>query len=92
MVWDGDECEIGLDIRIEVIKPIFNKNNSIINQNKMNKKMILPLISLALLIGAILLTIYFKNIEKGIERQQSETQNKAIDQQEDNLKMDKITN
>lgn len=52
----------------------------------MNKKMILPIISLALLIGAMLLTAYFKNIEKGIERQRSEMQNKALDQQEDNLK------
>lgn len=49
----------------------------------MNKRIILPLVSLALLIGAILLTVYFKNIEKGIERQQGGAQNKIADRQED---------
>ncbi len=48
--------------------------------------MILPLISLALLIGALLLTVYFKNIEKNIERQQNEAQSKAINRREDSLK------
>lgn len=47
---------------------------------------------MALLIGAILLATYFKSIEKGVEKQQGETQNKAADQQEDNLKMDNLEN
>lgn len=51
----------------------------------MNKKMILPLISFALLVGAMLLAAYFKSMEKNIERQKVYPQNEAANQQKDNL-------
>lgn len=47
--------------------------------------MILPLISFALLVGAMLLATYFKSMEKNIERQKVYPQNEATNQQKDNL-------
>ncbi len=43
----------------------------------MKKSKILPIISFLLLIGAILLTAYFKNIERKLEIEQNQTQNES---------------
>lgn len=58
----------------------------------MNKKMILPLAGLVLLIGAVLLAVYFKSMEKDIERQRKEAWNKTLNLQENDLKTDNADN
>lgn len=59
----------------------------------MNKKMILPLLGLAMLILAMLLVVYFKSVEKNTKKQQQSIgQNEDVSQQENNSKENSFEN